>query len=359
MNQTWKIFIAVLVTAVIVGGGVYFWQKNVQNSQVAPQPQSQQIEQANKTFEGAGFTFSYPAKYASNVRGLWTPEEFARYNDPSKWGDVKPLPEVEIKSVTTGNTAEQQVLSDNSLPGKTLEEMSKQTKIPYENIKIGENNFVKITVSDMYDVTNYYTKQNGTVVGFRVYFTAKDNQELRDIIASLKFTEDKKEPPYQISFDGCGKLDQYKTKSWYAELEKRAQNGNFVKEPVRGVANYPIEKATLKDVNDACFSENGDLLVMLIPGEYAQGPTIYRFDTVSPYNLEKATYSNKMRNWLASPDEFGKRVGDVIEMIGKSGDAGFGTDMYFEYNFKTNVIELKKEYNYSADEPDKGTWKNY
>lgn len=195
-------------------------------------------------------------------------------------------------------------------------------------------------------------------------------EELLAIYKSIKLKGNSSQPaaltekqttPEEISFDGCGKLSKYENKPWYPEL---AKNTTLSVEPVI-VKNVKTEEykvrdnATLKNVYDACFSENGNLLVMLIPGGYAQGPTIYRFDTKT-YKLDRATLEDNERGWLASPYEFGKRTGNIIYLEGTSGDAGAGSTMYYEYDFVKNTVELKKEYNFIGD-PDttNGTWKYY
>ena len=192
MNQTWKIIVAVIITAVVVGGGFYFWQQNkvVETPQITPTTKDQvhaTVVETEKTFEGSGFSFTYPKEYTEDNEGLWTEEGYQRHINPPEACDTCQIPEVEVKATTSNNTLDQQIISDYGLPGTTLVEMSKQTGIKYENIKIGDNDFVKITVSDMFDVTGYYTKQNNQIVAFRVYWTERDNKSLKDIISTLKF----------------------------------------------------------------------------------------------------------------------------------------------------------------------------
>jgi len=168
MSKAGKIIVAVIITAVVVGGGFYFWQQS-------------------KTFEGNGFSFVYPTEYTADDKGLWTEEGYNLHVNPPEACDTCQIPEVEVKATTTNNTLDQQIISDFDLSGATLSEMSEQTGIKYETVKIGENDFIKITVSDMFDVTGYYTKNNNQIVAFKVYSTDKDNETLRDIISTLKF----------------------------------------------------------------------------------------------------------------------------------------------------------------------------
>lgn len=191
MNQTWKIVVAVIITAAVVGGGFYFWQQNkeVETPQVT-QEQDQTptlVVETEKIFEGSGFSFAYPKEYTADEKGLWTEEGYQRHINPPEACDTCQIPEVEVKATTSNNTLDQQIISDYDLPGTTLEEMSEQTGIKYENVKIGDNDFIKITVSDMFDVTGYYTKHNNQIVAFRVYWTERDNEALKEIISTLRF----------------------------------------------------------------------------------------------------------------------------------------------------------------------------
>lgn len=181
MNQTWKIITAVIITAIIVGGGFYLWQQNkeVETSQIT--------QETEKTFEGSGFSFTYPTKYTADDKGLWTAEGYQKHINPPENCSVCQIPEVEVKAATSNNTVDQQIISDYDLPGTTLAEMSEQTSIKYKEVKIGDNDFIKITVSDLHDVTGYYTKHNNQIVAFRVYWTERDTKALKEIISTLKF----------------------------------------------------------------------------------------------------------------------------------------------------------------------------
>lgn len=92
-----------------------------------------------------------------------------------------------MKVATSTNTIDQQIISDYDLPGTTLVEMSEKTGAQYDRVKIGDNDFTKITVSDMFDVTGYYTKHNDQIIAFRVYWNEKDSALLEEMISTLKF----------------------------------------------------------------------------------------------------------------------------------------------------------------------------
>lgn len=177
MRQTWKIVVAVVITAVVVGGGVYVWQQNgkVKNLQTAT---------TEKIFKGNGFSFIYPAKYIVDSKGIWTKEGYEWHLNPPETCDLCHLPYIEVKAEATNKTLEKYVIDDFALSGNNL---SGQTDIPHENLKLGNSDFIKITVSEMLTTTGYYTKHNNTIVAFRVSSDKWDDNELRSIIKSLKF----------------------------------------------------------------------------------------------------------------------------------------------------------------------------
>lgn len=141
----------------------------------------------NKTFAGNGFSFIYPEKYITDSYGLWTADAYNRHLNPPADCSTCQIPTIEVRSVMTDYTLDQQILGDYDLPGSTLAEMSEQTGFNYESIKIGRNDFVKIVAGDMFTITGYYTKHNDQIIAFRVYWLENDDATLEQIISSLKF----------------------------------------------------------------------------------------------------------------------------------------------------------------------------
>lgn len=195
MNQSWKIIVAVVITAVVVGGGVYFWQQN--KEEAAPQitqktetqvPAPGLTTKTEKIFEGDGFSFVYPVKYIADNKGLWTEEGYKNHINPPEICSTCHIPQIAVGVTTSNQSLEQYIIARNELPGKTLEEVSQQTDvIKYERTKIGDNDFIKTEMNDMFNVTSYLTKHNDKIVVFIVYWDEDDNKELRDIITTLKF----------------------------------------------------------------------------------------------------------------------------------------------------------------------------
>ena len=190
MNQTWKIIVAVVITALVVGGGFYLWQQNkgVETPQTTQKTKDQTPTPTVKTekrFYGPKFSFTYPKEYILDPWGFWTETDYQRHINPPEGCSTCQIPEFTVNFAYTSNV-DQQIIRDFDLPGTTLKEMSEQTGIKYENVKIGNNAFIKITVSEMFDTTGYYTKHDNQVITFRV-LGKKDNETIRDIISTLKF----------------------------------------------------------------------------------------------------------------------------------------------------------------------------
>ncbi|MFH1946795.1 MAG: hypothetical protein ABIJ23_01395 [Candidatus Magasanikbacteria bacterium] len=144
-------------------------------------------QETPKVFEGNGFSFNYPEKYLADDNGLWTKEGYEWHLNPPDDCNFCHVPYLEVKAEATNKTLEKYIIDDFTLTGESLEEMSKDTGIPYEVIKINNNEFVKITVSDMLSVTGYYTKHINTVVSFKVSSSGYDSAELQEMLATLKF----------------------------------------------------------------------------------------------------------------------------------------------------------------------------
>jgi|GEM_PF-6655660 len=147
-------------------------------------------------------------------------------------------------------------------------------------------------------------------------------------------------PAAEVKFNSCGSMADYKTQNWYAALIQTA------------AAN----QISIDKIKNACYSENGKILVMLEPGAYCTNGAIYNYNIASN-TITKASVNDKKRGCLGWPTSFGKREGTVIKMEGSTSESGCETKMYFDYDFIKNVIELKKEGNRCMN-PDK-KWSEY
>ena len=189
--------IAIILTALIVGVGVYYWQQQkilktpVQETKeiktVETLPVETLAKDDNKLCQKEGFSFSHPAEYICDDKGLWTKEMYEWHLNPPEGCDTCNLPYLEVKTEATNKTLEEYILSDFDLPGSSLKEMSQETSVPYSELKIANFSFVKITVPDMFKCTAYYTKHNSTVLAFRSYADEPNIKEIEGVISTLKF----------------------------------------------------------------------------------------------------------------------------------------------------------------------------
>jgi len=120
-----------------------------------------------------------------------------------------------------------------------------------------------------------------------------------------------------ISFDSCGTYEDYRDKDWYPREQQ-------IDMPDGSVQKIPMDN----NYFEACYSENGQMLVMLAnvyaPQQSGQqegnGILKYDFTTERIHFTEivfedVADHSNNLSDyWFAS--EFGKRVNDYIELQG-------------------------------------------
>lgn len=142
----------------------------------------------------------------------------------------------------------------------------------------------------------------------------------------------------KVGFDQCNKPDAYSQEAWFTGF--KAASTSFYSQ-----------------ISQLCYSKNGQLVIAMLPGSYCVPNAIYRYNTQASI-LEKATLLDKARGCLASAEKFGQQTGNVFEIKGEGGDAGCRSEMYFDYDFSKNVLELKKEFNICEWEKE-GRWHNY
>ena len=108
MSQTSKIALAVVVTSIIVGGGVYLWQKPQQKgSEIV----TQQPEQ--KTYSGNAFTVQYPSTYKAETDNLGV-VTISGANGKIMIGDFEPA----AAPTPTSNELSEQLPKDIKYHGK-------------------------------------------------------------------------------------------------------------------------------------------------------------------------------------------------------------------------------------------------
>lgn len=138
-------------------------------------------------------------------------------------------------------------------------------------------------------------------------------------------------------FDGCGKMNIYASQAWYAEWKTAALTANI----------------NLSNITDACFSSEAGRLIFLVDEGYMKLTSVYKYTIKGA--IEKASFSGGTSEAVANIQEFGKRKGGYIPLVGVMGDAGTGTQYSFEYYFGKNVLLLKRHRIFTFDETVGGT----
>ncbi|MFC1616400.1 S-layer homology domain-containing protein [Patescibacteria group bacterium] len=131
----------------------------------------------------------------------------------------------------------------------------------------------------------------------------------------------------EIKFDTCGDIQDYSDYDWFSAL-------------IDAISDDDID---LLDLTDVCHSENGGITVFIVPGGYCQSGDIYKFD-VDSSSLDAAEFDIKNQGCVSTVQSFGKRHDTVIPVYGHGGDAGCSVQMYYDYEFIDNTVDLIKSY---------------
>lgn len=149
------------------------------------------------------------------------------------------------------------------------------------------------------------------------------------------------EPVYKdIRFDKCGQISMFIYEDWYSSF-------------VDGIKKQFVEPG---DITSACYSDDGDMLIALAYTDYCTPPAIFKFNTQTK-TLGRTKIDGKGVNCISSPEVFGKRVDNVIKLVGTDGDAGCNWENHYDYHFQKNVLELKRQY--FVCEGKEGKWTDY
>jgi len=146
----------------------------------------------SKTWRGDWFSYEYPANLIADDDGLWTKEGINKHVNVPTDGDLIHTPLYAFWGEGTTKTLEQYILDDLYLDFETLDDYSVQTGLSHETDKIGNYTFTRVEVSEMMTTIAYYAmegggRDGGVVASFKVTPAENDSQELRDIMATLKF----------------------------------------------------------------------------------------------------------------------------------------------------------------------------
>lgn len=147
-------------------------------------------------------------------------------------------------------------------------------------------------------------------------------------------------------FDGCKKhITEYASYSWFPALSQKMLSS-------RGIGMY--DKIGYQSQSDACYSENGKMVIFMINGEYMNRGKLFKY-----YTDTNELFEASLTNNPSGPDtwmEFGKRNGSIIPLYGYFGDAGYMGEYYYNYNFQNNTVTYIKSRSGTVDGGGYGDW---
>ena len=131
----------------------------------------------------------------------------------------------------------------------------------------------------------------------------------------------------EFKFESCNKLSAYASYPWF-----------------EGFSSYADLKWVKFDTanDNACFSNNGNIMIVWVPWEGCRAGDYYRYDITSAI-LQKSDENFSEIGCLAPVRVFWKRVWNVIALEWNDKKDACDRIMDYEYDFMSNVITLKKE----------------
>lgn len=171
-----KKFILPIVIVLVVAGALIF-----------SRPEVSDVVEA-QIFEGNDFVFEYTGDYVASDVGLWSPNRYDKYLNPKPGDLTSSLADIEVYSVQDYQGS----IEDYLVEIHQLEELDEG----YETVNLREYEFGKLIVNETRSLAeheeylstvNYVTQQDGLLVIFRVFSLENDNDELREMISSLRY----------------------------------------------------------------------------------------------------------------------------------------------------------------------------
>ena len=207
MRKSNLAIIIFLVAALIVGSSIYlknFLPKGDKKMEANPlktsevkEPIAGSMISVNPDGKGSKkyydnqfkFFFIFPDSYIydeiRNQKGLWGSLAYEANKNATDEQIV--VPEIQVKAEKlTGRSLDQYISDDLNIPFKDLSELKAMVG-EVNKIKLGANEFVKISQSEATDETWYYTMHNDFVVSFRTPWSAEMEGKYQTIISNLSY----------------------------------------------------------------------------------------------------------------------------------------------------------------------------
>lgn len=292
--------------------------------------------------EDYGFSFKYPETYS-----VYPPRQYAaslaEHNIVINISYKYDLPKYEYQYSGMANQVTSQEsfdsynekLANSNQTGRTIDGSENSNLVEEYNIFYGD---YYITVyADAGTIlkklgkdTEHFSKDNilseNTPAEVTDYFntldkivTTLDLSGLQVHEGNANFIDAVNSVENNIVFDGCGDSKVYANQTWFSNLSDNLQK-------------YVL---TPDDVTDICYSEPGQMVVLLAGADYCRSGHLFRYD-IQNNKFEEAERLNSFYDCTTAPTGFGERTGQIIEMTGQTGDGGCWATDTFEYNYVTN-----------------------
>ena len=185
MNKTFSYVLVILITALIVGGGVYYWKNN--GNETKPVTTKVELEPETKDTKNNDFSFTVPDGYVVVEDGLWERERYQYLLDNPEAADFYRAPDVFIiNEDLQGKTLDEFARSRHGSIGFDYEKNSSEFH-NYNIVNIGSHQLIRILSSDLHLWIGYYLEYDGKVAGFVDPWLAETLEGYSDLEEEDKF----------------------------------------------------------------------------------------------------------------------------------------------------------------------------
>ena len=185
-----KTFSTIIITAIVVGVGVYFWQSSLEPSGV----DYEEVDVQKEDEKDDHFSFTVPAGYTIAEGGLWKESRYQNHLDCPDCGDGYHVADILIVDMPfDGDTLDEFVRGRHGTAGYEYEEGNEWNN--YKVVNIEGRDFIRIMAHDMATQLGYYTEYRGRAVGFVNPMVSetpdghpdpKDDEFLLEIVKTIK-----------------------------------------------------------------------------------------------------------------------------------------------------------------------------
>jgi len=175
------------------------------------------------------------------------------------------------------------------------------------------------------------------IVALESSSVVEEDTETKDAL-STEVTEGAAEPEVvliEYPFESCDDINSYSSKPWFLNFKTAFETIYPIKEGDEVFPNF-------SKLRNACFSSEGNVLIALQLGvNMNAGFHIFKY-SINSEKLSEAYVNSGQLTTFATPSEFGRRHGNLINMFANSESDGCTIVNSFEYNYIENILYLKE-----------------